>query len=324
MSFPQARLAPHGGATIGSVAPATALTWDGRTLTAADLATEESVRLAPVRLYHYGYERRLYEANGKERIEPVWGLAALDEDGLVLADIPGNWHDADLDLFARQAGLPIIDGRRQPTAVVRAMLAGRAPGWRRIRGEPPRRAARWRKPVGIGAGVVGGGIMVYLVANGMGSAWRGLSMFGRLIADFAEVKWLLLASSPLALVLRPLTGRLHRRRVRSGVVLGSPGGTQLVVKNRSLWGIRGKEAMLPIVIGRSHGLAARLQLYSYDDLSGIFVLDASGCPLLHLPGLWSPEYAHRFAERYGLELAVHRLSKQEYLGLVRGVRQAMP
>ncbi|MFI7449271.1 hypothetical protein ACIBQX_17380 [Nonomuraea sp. NPDC049714] len=301
------QLVPYGGAVEGGPCPSTVLSWDGQALTAADSATGESVRVTPASLYHYAYD-----SGGA----PVTGLAVLDADGLVMLDLPGGWYPEKVHDFTEQARIPVADGRGDPQA--RALLAGRAPGWRRLHGLTPPRASRWRTPLIYGVGLAGLALMAYLISVGAWAAWRGLALAGRLLIDVVEVKWLVVAFSPLLLAIRPLQARLRRYRARKGAIAGPPGGPNLSIT--SAGGLRidqGMERLADIQ-------AAGLLLYQYEDLAGLFVMNGANEPLHHIPGPWSPDDLHRFAERNGLKLAVHRISREEYLDLVRACRHASP
>ncbi|SEG73274.1 hypothetical protein SAMN05444920_10468 [Nonomuraea solani] len=308
------QLHPCAGATKDSPCPKTVLTSGDhdRTLTVTNNVTGESVRLAPSRLYHY-------------RHDSTEGLAALDTDGLVLADLPGDWYPPHLRDFALKAGLPLEDARDRSPGEMKAVLAARAPGWQRIRGLPLPSIAKWRKPVAIGVAVAGVVVMAYLASLGLWAAWRGLSSIGRLILDILEAKWLVVAFSPALLFLRPAMARAHRWRRKRGTVLGPAGGPYLSAKSATKLQITyGNEAITEIYRGENHGQAFSLLLYSYENLTGLLILDRFGRSLHHLPGRWSPEEANRFADRHGLMLAVHRVTHEEYLSLTKGSKDATP
>ena len=317
------RLRPVAGAVAGTPCPRTDVLWDGSALAVSDDASGQSVRLAPATLYHYRYDQRVLVSRRKAKTLSVQGLAALDGDGLVLLDLPGEWYVPQVAAFGGSTGLPIVDARGHASNRVRAVLAGRAPGWRRFRGLPPPFLARYRKPVSIGVGVAGLAVMVYLASTGMWMAWRGISMVGRSLLDLLEAKWLAIGFSPVLLVLRPVSARVHRWRAGRGQILGPAGGPYLsVLSNDKLHVNRGKEQTPSIGIGEGRGKAATLLLYRYDELAGLFILDGNGRPLHHLPGGWAPDAAHRFADRHGLGLAVHSISRDEYLHLTRTCRDA--
>ncbi|MEU7863030.1 hypothetical protein [Nonomuraea sp. NPDC049141] len=319
----QPRLRPVAGAVAGTPCPRTEVLWDGSALAVSDNTSGQSVRLMPATLYHYRYEQRVLVSRGKAKTLSVQGLAALDGDGLVLLDLPGEWYVPDVAAFVKSAGLPIVDARGDTSKRVRAVLAGRAPGWRRFRGLRPPFLARYRGPVSIGVGVAGLALMVYLASTGMWAAWRGISMVGRSLLDLLEVKWLAIGFSPLLLVLRPVSARVHRWRADRGLILGSAGGPYLsVLPGEKLQVHRGKEQTPSIEIGEGRRKAASLLLYRYEELAGLFVLDGNGSPLHHLPGGWAPDAVHRFADRHLLRLAVHSISREEYLNLTRNTRDA--
>ncbi|MEV4108143.1 hypothetical protein [Nonomuraea sp. NPDC049695] len=310
------QLVPLAGATKDSRCPQTVLTSDGRTLTVIDSALDISVRVTPASLYRYD------RLDGAEMVQ---GVAALDADGLVLLDLPAQWYEPDLADFARKAGIPLMDARSHSSARVRAVLAGRAPGWKRLRGLPPPSPAKWRKPVAICGGVVGLGLMVYLASLGMWSAWRAISSMGRFLLDVLEVKWLMVVFSPALLVLRPVFAKVRRWQVRRGAILLSADGSAVKGDfSETLEIFRGLELVTTLRIGVSPGAAFGLLLYRYEDLTGLFILDRHSRPVYHLPGRWSPEHVHLFAERHHLFLAVHGVSREEYLNLTKIASDAMP
>ncbi|GAA3246777.1 hypothetical protein [Nonomuraea helvata] len=310
------QLVPLAGATEDSRCPQTVLTSDGGTLTAIDSASDISVRVTPASLYRYD------SLDGAEKVQ---GVAALDADGLVLLDLPAEWYEPDLVEFARKAGIPLVDARSRSSARVRAVLAGRAPGWKRLRGLPPPSPAKWRKPVAICGGVIGMGLMVYLASLGMWGAWRAISSIGRFLLDVLEVKWLMVVFSPALLVLRPVFAKVRRWQARRGAILLSADGS--AVKGNfsdKLEIFRGLGLVATLRIGASPGEAFGLHLYRYEDLTGLFILDRPCRPVYHLPGRWAPGDVHLFAERHNLFLAVHGVSREEYLNLTKAASDAMP
>ncbi|MEV4579488.1 hypothetical protein AB0K16_40175 [Nonomuraea jabiensis] len=316
-------LVPISGATKGEFRPETVLTSHDRTLVVTDNASSHSVRVTPASLYHYNCQQ-VTTKTGK--LQPVQGIAALDADGLVLLDLPGEWHKPDLDIFAHRAGIPLLDARSYPPARVRAVLASRAPGWQRLRGLRPLFPRKWHKPMAICAGIAGMALMAYLASLGMWAAWRAVSSMGRFLLEMFESKWLMVAFSPALLVLRPVLGRINRWRARKGTLLPSSGrGPDLRADSSGTLQIfHGNEVTATRRIGASPREAFSLLLYQYDSLTGLFILDVTGSPLHHLPGRWLPEYAYTFTKRHNLSLAVHRISREEYLNLTRATRDANP
>ncbi len=295
------------GATKRARCPKTVLTGDKGTLAVTDPVSGHSVRVTPAVLYHYGYDP---QASGRKRGSPaVQGLAALDADGLVLLDLPGDWHPPHLKDFARGAGIPLVDARTRRSQQVQTVLAGRAPGWQRVRGLPHPSLATWRKPAAICAGVLGIGVMAYLASMGMWAAWRGVASIGRVILDLVDVKWLALLFSPALLVVRPLTSRIHRWRVSQGSIVGPPDGPYLVGKSsKKLQVIQRNEIIADLRLGVDIGEVFTLLLYRHENLTGLFILDRMEHPLHHLPGPWPPNDMDRFAKRHDLFLVVQRLS----------------
>ncbi|MFG1750312.1 hypothetical protein [Streptosporangium sandarakinum] len=303
------------------------LTWDGGTLVAADPANARTVRLTPAAFHHYRYEQALADASGKKR-EPavVGGLAALDADGLVLLDLPGEWQGWEVARFASARGVPVHDGPTGRPEPVRVTLARRAPGWTRLTGRSRPRPSRRRRIAVLCLGVGGLLMMAYVTATLGGVTWRGLSWLGRLLLDVAEAKWLLVLFSPLAFLLAPLRRRLHRGRARRGAVLGPPGGPFLSVGRDDVLCVQPGPPMAAerLIIGLGPRDVASLLVYRYESLRGLFVFDVNGRPLRHLPGPWPPEDTHRFAVRHGLGCEIRALSREEYLGLTARVGDALP
>jgi hypothetical protein len=310
------KLLPVAGATKGSRCPKTILTTDGDSLTVTDNSSGHSVRLRPAQLYHYRYDQ------GDSSVQ---GLAALDADGLVMLDLPGDWHKPHLRSFAGRAGIPLVDAYGRPERQVRRVLAGRAPGWTRLHGLLRPSFSKWRKTVAICGGVVGLGVMAYLAYAGLWVAWRGVASIGRLILDFVDAKWLVVAFSPALLVIRPVIARIHRWRVNQGSIVGPPNGPYLVGKRpRKLQIIQGNVVVADLRLGVDINEAFSLLLYRYEDLTGLAVFDRMEHLLHHLPGHWPPNDVDRFAKRHDLLLVVERLSREEYLDLVTRARTATP
>ncbi|MFI6921743.1 hypothetical protein ACIBIZ_17470 [Nonomuraea spiralis] len=312
-----AQILPVAGAMKGTRCPKTRLTSDGHTLTVTDNAGGRSASLSPASLYRYDYS---VDGSGK-RSRTLTGVAALDPDGLVMLDLPGDWHSPHLRNFSAKAGIPLVDGRNDSSARARRILAARAPGWQRFRGIPVPRTTKWNKALSVCAGIAGLGLMVYLGTIGMWGAWRSVSSLGRFLLEMIEAKWLMVVFSPALLITRPLLTGMHRWQAGRGAIVGPPGGPYLRMKSSrrlSVYRRTGVIAEVPVEPGTS------VLLYRYDDLSGIFVLDPAGAPLLHLPGHWPPAALHRFTERNGLSLAIHRIPRNEYTTLATHCPQAIP
>ncbi|MFF0769906.1 hypothetical protein ACFYUK_13535 [Nonomuraea wenchangensis] len=312
-------LVPATGATAGGKRPQLAMTADAGILTVTDRTSGETVEVKPAALYLYRYER-------PGSSEELYGVAALDADGLVLLDLPGGWHMPSVKDLAAQAGIPVSESRYQSPARIGVNLAARAPGWRRLSGLPRRRFTAVHKVAAAGAGVAGLAVMTILTVNGMWFAWRGVATLGRILVDLLEVKWLFLGFfSPLLLVMRPITGRLHRWRVGQGSIVGPPSGPYLVGRQpRTLEVVGGEQTLATLRRGRAPGLAAGLLLYRHEDLTGLFILDSLGKALHHLPGPWPAADLDRFAKRNDLTLAVHGLTHDEYTTLAKSTKSATP
>lgn len=316
-----AQILPVAGAIKGIRRPRTSMTFDGENLTVTDAATGHSTSLSPASLYHYRYSP---DGSGKKS-RALRGVAVLDSEGLVLLDLPGHWRPLQLREFADEAGIPLVDGRTHTSEQVAAILAARAPGWQCLRGVPAPPLARWSRPLSVGAGIAGLGAMVYLGSIGLWGAWRDVANVGRFVLEFVEPKWLMVAFSPALLVTRPAMLRIHRWRVKRGLTVGPLGGPYLRMKTpRTLSVYRRTGVIAELTVGRTPTRAHTFLLYRYDGLTGLFILDTVGSPLTHMPGRWSPEDLHRFTQRNGLGLAVHRLSREEYVDLAKRSKQAIP
>ncbi|HEX4811827.1 MAG TPA: hypothetical protein VFV66_03620 [Nonomuraea sp.] len=316
-------LTPVAGPTKGSRCPKTVLSsGEAGTLTVTDRASGHSATLAPATLYHYTYNPHAPRRTSKS--QNIQGLAALDADGLVLLDLPGDWHAPHLRAFARQAGIPLVDARSKPTDQVRTLLAGRAPGWRRVRGLPRPLLTAWRKPVTVGAGIVAVAVMAYLAYMGMWVAWRGIAFIGRLLLDIIDVKWLGVLFSPALLIIRPARAKIHRRRIDRGSVVGPPEGPYLVGKRSRVKVIHRNQVIADLPRGVDVGDAFGLLLYRHEDVVGLAVRDRMDHILHHLPGPWPPNDVDRFAKHQDLLLAVESLPRDEYVALIRKSRSATP
>ncbi|MEU4403086.1 hypothetical protein AB0F88_01100 [Streptosporangium sp. NPDC023963] len=322
-------LRPCEGALEGTPCPATTLSWDGRMLVATDPVAGRSLRHMPAALYHYRYERRVL-VSGKEETRFLTGLALLDADGLVLADLPGEWPAHEVAAFAAGRRLPVHDALVAPSKEVRTMLSRRAPSWTRLTGLEVPRLSRAKKTVAVCAGAAGLFAMAYVVTTGGWFAWRGLSALGGMLLDLLDAKWLAVFFSPLLVVLKPVRQAWHTWRIRRGTALGPPGGPYLSVTRGGTPGgtlrVRLGARMVPddVEIGPDLGRAAGLMAYRHERLSGLFVVDGEGRPVRHLPGPWPLEDAHRFAARRGLGFEVRTLGREEYLDLTARAHDAVP
>ncbi|WP_143591474.1 hypothetical protein [Thermoactinospora rubra] len=301
----------------GAPVPEISLSWDGGAFVAE--APDGQVRLRPSTLYRYRYDQHRRAKNDTVVVD---GLALLDGDGLVMLDLPGKWSRIDARRLATDAG---VDFQDDTSAVVRrapAVLAGRAPGWRRLHGRKVFHFTRVHKVVVTCGAVLTLAAMAYVITMSGWLVWRGLSWAGRALLDLLDAKWAILLLSPVAVLLRPVRGRFHRFRVRRGDALWAPGGT-LVTVRRGRWFqvTRGKDVLPAVRLGQD-GVAG-LTLYRHEDLSGLLAANATGRVLYHLPGSWNPDDVHRFATRHRLALRVLRPSREEYLEWVRQARYAI-
>ncbi|MFF3437045.1 hypothetical protein [Streptosporangium sp. NPDC002721] len=134
--------------------------------------------------------------SGREESRSLTGLALLDADGLVLADLPGEWPAHEVAAFAAGRRLPVHDALVAPPTVVRTVLSRRAPSWTRLTGLKVHRMSRTKKVVAVCAGAVGLVAMAYVVTAGGWFAWRGLSALGGLLLDLLDAKWLAVSFAP--------------------------------------------------------------------------------------------------------------------------------
>ncbi|GAA4184226.1 hypothetical protein GCM10022252_12770 [Streptosporangium oxazolinicum] len=319
-------LRPYEGALEGAPRPATTLGWNGGTLVATDPVSGRSLRLAPAALYHYRYERRVFVSGRKKESRFLTGLAVLDADGLVLADLPGGWPAHEVAVFAAGRKLPVRDALTSPSKRVRTTLSRRALGWTRLTGLEVPRMSRAKKTVAVCAGTAGLFAMAYVVTTGGWFVWRGLSALGGTLLDLLDAKWLAVFFAPLLVVLKPVRQVWHTWRIRRGAALGPPGGPYLFVSRGRTLSVRLGPRMVSddMEIGPDLSCASALMAYRHENLSGLFVMDGEGRPVRHLPGPWPLEDAHRFAARGGLGFEVRALSREEYLDLTGRARDAVP
>ncbi|MEV0583085.1 hypothetical protein [Nonomuraea sp. NPDC050310] len=253
--------------------------------------------------------------SGSRDPDRILGLVALDPDGLVMLDLPGEWLPRQVAELATALGIPLTVQITAPAAAVR--LAARAPGWRRLHGRRVLRLGRWTKPVLTTVAFTGLLVMAYLVTAGGWLAWRGLSGLGRMLLDLLDSKLAIAAFAPLALLARPIRARFHRRRLARGTRLGPLGGPYLRMIGTTLE-LEYPKTSIPM------GGAATLVHYRYEELAGLLILNRTGAPLHHLPGPLTPDAVHRFATRNSLDARFLRFTRAEYLSAVHATRRATP
>ncbi|MDP9863389.1 MULTISPECIES: hypothetical protein [Streptosporangium] len=273
-----------------------------------------------------------YPGRGRTR----YGLAVLDESGMVLLQAPGSRSRQEVETFARDNGLGFELRRFATGEEARIALARRSPGWHVVTWRrPPPPLPRLRVPG------------VRSLRPPMGSPriwWREQLLYG--------LMWLVLAYGAAFATLVVLNMTHPGRDVTRG--MGPLGVAALVLAGLTVAG-----AAVVVGIGRHrtrrriadarviqrrgephcrlvavHGRllletarrtreidASELLLYSAEPgVSGLIV----GAGLLHLPGDWDPGEVERFAVRNGLELRTRALSVEEYLDLTARVRDAVP
>ncbi len=292
----------------------------------------------PVRLPLAGHDRASalllfgYPGRGRTR----YGLAVLDESGLVMLEAPGSRSRREIEAFAKGSGLgfevrSFATGEEARTALARRSPRWRAVTWRRppapvprlrvpgVRSlRPPKGSPRiwWREQMLYGLMwlvLAYGAAFVTLVVLNMthprGDLSRGMGPLG--IAALV----LAVLTAVGAVVIVGIGRRRARNRTAEGRVLrrhGEPHCRLVVVHGR----------LLLETVRRTREIdASRLLLYSAEPgATGLVVGDG----LLHLPGRWDPAETERFAARNGFELETRTLSRQEYLDLTARVRDAVP
>ncbi|GAA4589110.1 hypothetical protein GCM10023194_42490 [Planotetraspora phitsanulokensis] len=328
-------LRPQGPASAGDRRlPATVLSWDGDRLVASDEASGRSVRLppgAPRTLSCYSFTRERGENEKKKKDLMVFGLAVLDADRLVLLDLPGRWGTDAVSAFAAAHGLTFQALGLTP-ARARTLLSCRAPGWGVLRGLPePAPASRGRRFAWWSVALSGLVAMVCTLYFLPPHMWRFFRLAVTNFADVLELKWLALAASPLGVLIAPLFQRLDRvllrRRVSRGRGLAAadrPSAARLGVRGRKL-AISGMGPGPRSKGVKKHPLGGlRMLIYRCEGLNGLFVLDATDCPVYHFPGRWHPEDVNRFAARHGITCEIRELPRREYAVLATAARDAYP
>ncbi|MEV8637366.1 hypothetical protein AB0395_37580 [Streptosporangium sp. NPDC051023] len=273
-----------------------------------------------------------YPGRGRTR----YGLAVLDESGLVMLQAPGSRSRREIEAFAGDSGLgfeirKFTTGEEARTALARRSPAWRAVTWRRpppplprlrvpgVRSlMPPKGSPRiwWREQLlfwlmwlvlAYGAAFVT--LVVLTMANPGGDLRRSMGPLG-----VAALVLAVLTVVGAVVVVGAGRRRVRRRGARGRVLTrhGEPPCRLVVVHGRLLLETARRTREID---------ASRLLLYSAESgVTGLVVGDG----LLHLPGRWDPQEAERFAVRNGFELETRTLSRQEYLDLTAGARDAVP
>ncbi|MET9063503.1 hypothetical protein ACWDR1_10145 [Streptosporangium sandarakinum] len=293
----------------------------------------------PVRLPLAGGARvctlLFFDYPGRSRTR--YGLALLDESGLVIMQAPGSRSRSYLEAFARRHGLTFEERRFATGEEARVALARRSPGWcmvgwrmpppalprLRVPGprslRPPKGPAKvwWREQLlyalmwlvlAYGAAFA---TLVVLNMTNFTDVTRGMDTLGITSLVLAG----LTATGAAAVFLVGIGRRRARRQTADSRELqrqGKPHCRLVVVHDRLLLETERRTREIE---------ADRLLLYSADPgMTGLIV----GEGRFHLPGRWDPEAARRFAVRNGLELETRTLSREEYLDLTSRVGDAVP
>ncbi|MDP9847175.1 hypothetical protein [Streptosporangium lutulentum] len=273
-----------------------------------------------------------YPGRGRTR----YGLAMLDESGLVMLEAPGSRSRKAVEAFAAESGLE-FEARVFDTAQeARVALARRSPCWQGVTWRrPPPALPRIRVP---------GARSLRPPMSSPKVWWREQLLYG--------LMWLVLAYGAAFAMLVVINMTDTRAEVTRG--MGPLGIVALVLAGLTVVG-----AVVVVGVGRrrSHNQTAQgrvlrrrgdphcrlvavhgrllletarrtreidastLLLYSAESgATGLVV----GEGLFHLPGHWDPEQTDRFATRNGLALTTRELSREQYLELTTQVRDAVP
>ncbi|MEV7011128.1 hypothetical protein [Streptosporangium sp. NPDC051022] len=291
----------------------------------------------PVRLPLTGRDRAgallLFGYPGRGRTR--YGLAVLDESGLVMLEAPGSRSRREIEAFAADSGLGFEIRRFATGEETRVALARRSPGWRavtwrrpppavprlRVPGvrslRPPKGSPRiwWREQLLYGLMwlvLAYGAAFVALVVLNLERPGGDL---GEALGPLGVAALVLAALTAVGAVVAGIGRRRARGRTADGRVLrrhGEPHCRLVVVHGRLLLETARRTREID---------ASGLLLYSVEPgMTGLIVGDG----LFHLPGRWDPEEVERFAVRNGFELRTRTLGRQEYLDLTAGVRDAVP
>ncbi|WP_433250336.1 hypothetical protein ACQPYK_03975 [Streptosporangium sp. CA-135522] len=275
-----------------------------------------------------------YPGRGRTR----YGLAVLDESGLVMMEAPGSRSRREVEEFARENGLGFELRRFATGEEARIALARRSPGWHvvtwgrpaaplprlRVPGvrslRPPMGSPKiwWREQLlyalmwlVLAYGVAFATLVVLNMTHPGRDVTRGMSLLGVVALVLAVV------TAVAALVVVGIGRRRRRTRDRAtdGRVLrrhGAPRCRLVAVHGRLLLETERRTREIDV---------SGLLLYSAGPGVGGMI---AGDGLFHLPGQWDPEEAERFAVRNGLDLRTRELSREEYLALTAQVRDAVP
>ena len=273
-----------------------------------------------------------YPGRGRTR----YGLAVLDEAGLVMLEAPGSRSKKAVKAFAADNGLEFEFRAFETPQRARVALARRSPRWRavtwrrapsplprmRVPGarslRPPLSSPKvwWREQllyVLMWAVLAYGAVFVALVLLNLtetrADVTRGMGALG--------IAALVLAALTVvgAVVVVGVGRRRSRNQTAQGRVLrreGQPHCRLVIVHGRLLLETARRTRELD---------ASELLLYSAE--SGVTGLMVGG-ELFHLPGHWDPVDVERFATGNGLELKIRALTRDEYLDLTARAKDAVP
>ncbi|MBB2909127.1 hypothetical protein FHS43_000373 [Streptosporangium becharense] len=273
-----------------------------------------------------------YPGRGRMR----YGLAVLDESGLVMLEAPGSRSRRAVEAFAQESGLAFEFRAFDTPQGARIALARRSPSWRAVswrRAPAPLPRLRvpgvrsLRPPVGspkvwwreqllyillwavLAYGVVFAALVVLNLTDPGADVTRWMGPLGVVALVLAGV------TVVGAVVLAGIGRRRTRNQTAQGRELqraGEPHCRLVVVHGRLLLETARRTRELK---------ASELLLYSTEaGTTGLVV----GGGLFHLPGPWDPEEVARFADRNDLRLEVRSLARDEYLALTGQVKDAVP
>ncbi|MFI6506313.1 hypothetical protein ACIBCT_01790 [Streptosporangium sp. NPDC050855] len=273
-----------------------------------------------------------YPGRGRTR----YGLAVLDDSGLVMLEAPGARSREEVEAFAAANGLEFEFRTFDTPQRARVALARRSPRWRavtwrrapaplprlRVPGarslRPPLSSPKvwWREQLlyvlmwaVLAYGVAFVALVLLNLTDTRADVTRGMGPLG--------IVALVLAGLTVvgAVVVVGIGRRRTRRQTAQGRVLrreGQPHCRLVVVHERLLLETARRTRELE---------ASELLLYSAESgVSGLLV----GGGLFHLPGRWDPEEVERFASGNDLQLQVRALTHEEYLTLSAQARDAVP
>jgi hypothetical protein len=273
-----------------------------------------------------------YPGRGRTR----YGLAMLDESGLVMLQAPGSRSRRAVEAFAAERGLAFETRMFDTAQEVRVALARRSPRWQgvtwrrpppalpriRVPGvrslRPPMSSPKiwWREQLLYGLmwlvlayGAAFVALVVVNMTDTRAEVTRGMGPLGIVALALAA-----LTAVGAVVVVGVGRRRSHNQSTQGRVLrrLGDPHCRLVTAHGRLLLETARRTREID---------ASTLLLYSAESGATGLVL---GEGLFHLPGHWSPEETDRFATRNGLTLTTRTLSREQYLELTSQMKDAVP